>query len=102
LDEWRLNWFLPGVIRFSITSYDLIMKIPPISSSEIIAMAWADEVSFDKIKRETGLAEGDVIRLMRCQLKPRSFALWRARVSGRKAKHERKNRLPAMSDVDDL
>ena len=65
-------------------------------------MAWADEVSFDRIKRETGLAEGDVIRLMRAQLKPRSFALWRTRVSGRKAKHERKNRLRVMSDTGDL
>jgi uncharacterized protein (TIGR03643 family) len=77
-------------------------SFPNISSSEIIAMAWADEISFDRIKRETGLAEGDVIRLMRDQLKPRSFALWRARVSGRKAKHERKNRLHSMSDTGDL
>ena len=84
-------------------SYDLIMNaFPNVSSSEIIAMAWADEVSFDRIKRETGLAEGDVIRLMRAQLKPRSFALWRTRVSGRKAKHERKNRLRVMSDTGDL
>jgi uncharacterized protein (TIGR03643 family) len=75
---------------------------PKLSSSEIIAMAWADEISFDRIKRETGLAEGDVIRLMRGQLKPRSFALWRARVSGRKAKHERKSRLHTMSDTGDL
>jgi uncharacterized protein (TIGR03643 family) len=76
--------------------------IPNLSSSEIIAMAWADEISFDRIKRETGLAEGDVIRLMRGQLKPRSFALWRARVSGRKAKHERKNRLRVVPDAGDL
>jgi uncharacterized protein (TIGR03643 family) len=33
-----------------------------ISTSEIIALAWADDVSFDKIKRDTGLAEADVIR----------------------------------------
>jgi uncharacterized protein (TIGR03643 family) len=77
-------------------------SLPDVSPSEIIAMAWADEISFDRIKRETGLAEGDVIRLMRSQLKPRSFALWRARVSGRKAKHERKSRLRVMTDVDDL
>jgi uncharacterized protein (TIGR03643 family) len=78
------------------------MNTPPVSSSEIIAMAWADEVSFDRIRRETGLSEGDVIRLMRGQLKPRSFALWRARVSGRVAKHERKSKLRASSDVDDV
>jgi uncharacterized protein (TIGR03643 family) len=63
---------------------------PAFSVDEIIALAWADEVSFDKIKRDTGLAERDVIRLMRGHLKPGSFKVWRARVSGRKAKHERK------------
>jgi uncharacterized protein (TIGR03643 family) len=60
------------------------------STSEIIALAWADDVSFDKIKRDTGLAESEVIRLMRGNLKPGSFKTWRARVSGRKTKHERK------------
>jgi uncharacterized protein (TIGR03643 family) len=63
------------------------------STSEIIALAWADDVSFDKIKRDTGLSEGDVIAVMRGNMKRRSFELWRARVSGRKAKHERKNRV---------
>ena len=62
------------------------------STSEIIALAWADDVSFDKIKRDTGMAEGEVIRLMRGNLKPGSFKIWRARVSGRKTKHERKMR----------
>jgi uncharacterized protein (TIGR03643 family) len=63
------------------------------STSEIIALAWADDVSFDKIKRDTGLAERDVIRLMRSNLKRRSFQVWRERVAGRKAKHERKTYL---------
>lgn len=55
--------------------------------SEIIAMAWADEVPFDAIKNQYGLSEGEVIRLMRQRLKPRSFRLWRHRVTGRLAKH---------------
>jgi uncharacterized protein (TIGR03643 family) len=63
-----------------------------VSTSEIISLAWADDVSFDKIKRDTGLSESDVIRIMRSNLKPRSFKLWRARVSGRKTKHEKKLR----------
>jgi uncharacterized protein (TIGR03643 family) len=73
-----------------------------ISTSEIIALAWADDVSFDRIKRETGLSEREVILIMRGHLKPRSFALWRARVSGRRAKHERKNRLRDESDDGDF
>ena len=54
--------------------------------SEIVAMAWADEVPFDAIKEQFGVPEREVIRLMRSTLKPRSFELWRERVTGRKAK----------------
>ena len=56
--------------------------------SEVIALAWADEVSFDEIEKRLGLNEGEVIRLMRGNLKAGSFRVWRARVSGRKAKHK--------------
>ena len=56
-------------------------------TSEIIAMAWDDLTSFDMIEAQTGLAESKVIALMRRNLKPSSFRLWRKRVSGRKAKH---------------
>lgn len=59
----------------------------PAQISEIIALAWADEVSFDAIEAETGLREPEVIALMRRSLKPSSFRLWRKRVSGRASKH---------------
>ena len=49
-------------------------------------MAWADEVPFDAILEQFGVPEREVIRLMRSTLKPRSFELWRERVTGRKAK----------------
>lgn len=58
-------------------------------TSEVIALAWADEVSFDEIKERFSLTEADVIRIMRSNLKPTSFKLWRARVSGRKTKHRK-------------
>ena len=58
----------------------------------IIDMAWADEVSFDAIEAQTGQGKQQVIRLMRRHLKASSFRLWRARVSGRKAKHTRRLR----------
>ena len=57
--------------------------------SEIIALAWADDVSFDSIERVHGLSEQDVIILMRSNLKPGSYRAWRKRVKGRKAKHEK-------------
>lgn len=54
----------------------------------IIEMAWEDRTPFEAIERLFDLAEPQVIALMRAQLKPRSFRLWRARVSGRKTKHQ--------------
>ena len=54
---------------------------------EAIALAWADDVSFEEIEKRLGLTESDVIRIMRGNLKAGSFRVWRARVSGRKAKH---------------
>ena len=56
--------------------------------SEAIALAWADDVSFETINEKIGLSEPEIIRLMRGALKPSSFRLWRKRVSGRKAKHK--------------
>jgi uncharacterized protein (TIGR03643 family) len=53
----------------------------------VIQMAWEDRTSFDAIKAQFGLAPGEVIKLMRAELKPSSFRLWRARTSGRKTKH---------------
>lgn len=58
---------------------------------EIIEMAWCDETSFDAIEKQTGLKEKDVITIMRSNMKPSSFRMWRKRVYGRKAKHENLN-----------
>ena len=58
------------------------------TDSEVIELAWCDDTTFDSIKSQTCLAEKDVIKLMRTNLKPSSFRLWRKRVSGRAAKHE--------------
>lgn len=55
--------------------------------SDIIEKAWQDEVSFDAIEATTGLSEAEVITLMRRELKPSSFKMWRKRVTGRKTKH---------------
>ena len=66
------------------------MKLPnlsPADVSEVIALAWADDVSFDEIEQRLGLSEPAVIHLMRSNLKAGSFRVWRARVSGRKSKH---------------
>lgn len=58
--------------------------------SRIIEMAWEDRTPFDAIEASFALNEQGVIRLMRKELKPRSFKVWRERVSGRVTKHEKK------------
>lgn len=58
--------------------------------SRVIEMAWEDRTPFAAIEHSYGLNEADVIKLMRQQLKPSSFRLWRQRVTGRTTKHEAK------------
>ena len=58
--------------------------------NSVIEMAWCDKTSFDSIQYQTGLAEKEVIKIMRSNLKRSSFKVWRERVYGRKAKHEKK------------
>ena len=55
----------------------------------IIEMAWEDRTTFDAIKFQFGLKEQEVIQLMRLEMKPKSFKLWRKRVQGRKTKHSK-------------
>jgi uncharacterized protein (TIGR03643 family) len=64
-------------------------KLPEETRSRIIEMAWEDRTPFEAIESTYGLAEKDVIALMRSELKPGSFRLWRRRVSGRRTKHRK-------------
>jgi uncharacterized protein (TIGR03643 family) len=56
----------------------------------IIGMAWEDRTPFDAIEYQFGLSEDEVIKLMRSQLKRKSWERWRKRVSGRDTKHRKK------------
>ena len=58
----------------------------------VIEMAWEDRTPFEAITKQFHLSEGDVISLMRKELKRASFERWRKRVSGRSTKHlQRRN-----------
>ena len=59
------------------------------SRDDVIGMAWRDKISFDEIKKKTGLNEKEVIKLMRKKLKKKSYILWRKRVRGRLTKHRK-------------
>ena len=62
-------------------------KLSLVEIDRIIEMAWEDRTTFDAIKFQFGLKEQEVIELMRLEMKPKSFKLWRKRVQGRKTKH---------------
>lgn len=47
----------------------------------IVEMAWEDRTTFDAIKAQFGLSQGEVEKLMRKELKHSSFKRWRKRVS---------------------
>ncbi len=62
----------------------------------IIGMAWEDRTPFSAIEFQFGLAEKDVIKLMRRTLKLSSFKLWRKRVHSGVSKKHLKRRDPDM------
>ncbi|WP_339756106.1 TIGR03643 family protein [Algoriphagus aquimarinus] len=63
----------------------------------IIEMAWEDRTPFEAIENQFGLAEAEVIKLMRRELKESSFKMWRKRVnSGVSQKHLKKRH----ADID--
>lgn len=69
------------------------MKLPPLDSEiidRVVEMAWEDRTPFDAIENQFGLQEKQVIALMRREMKPSSFRMWRERVTGRQSKHLQK------------
>ncbi len=63
------------------------MKLNEAQTDRVIQMAWEDRTTFEAIREQFGLQPGQVIKLMRKNLKPSSFRLWRERTTGRKTKH---------------
>ena len=83
-----------------------LMKSPPTPTqiSHVIPLAWEDCTTFEEIRIRTGLVEHAVITIMRRELKPSSFRLWRKGVSGRFTKHRRllEQRLSGPAHEDEL
>jgi uncharacterized protein (TIGR03643 family) len=72
---------------FNTKAKGSVVSLSPAEKDRIIQMAWEDRTTFDAIQSQFGLTPGQVIKLMRAELKPSSFRLWRARTTGRKTKH---------------
>ncbi len=58
----------------------------------IVEMAWEDRTPFDAIETQFGLSEGEVIKLMRQEMKQSSWKMWRKRVQGRNTKHQKRRK----------
>jgi len=58
--------------------------------NRIIEMAWEDRTPFDAIEEQFGADEKTVIDIMRRNMKPSSFRMWRKRVQNRSTKHVKK------------
>ncbi|MCU0392240.1 MAG: TIGR03643 family protein [Thermoflexibacter sp.] len=56
----------------------------------IVGMAWEDRTTWEAIESQFGVSESAVIEIMRYELKPSSWRMWRARVQGRKTKHQKR------------
>ena len=59
-------------------------ELNDIEIDRIVEMGWEDRTPFDAIKMQFGLKEQEVITIMRRNMKPNSFKLWRKRVQRRK------------------
>jgi len=75
---------------------DKILVLSDADIDRIIEMAWEDRTPFDAIEAQFGLSEQEVILVMRREMKPSSWRMWRARVQGRSTKHR------ASSITDDI
>jgi uncharacterized protein (TIGR03643 family) len=53
----------------------------------VIEMAWEDRTPFEAITFQFGITEQETIEVMRKEMKPSSFRMWRKRVQGRATKH---------------
>jgi len=65
---------------------------PKLSSQaidRIVEMAWEDRTPFEAISHQFGLSEGEVIKLMKQEMRLNNWKKWRARVQGRKTIHEK-------------
>ena len=66
-------------------------KLNSVQIDRIIEMAWEDRTPFEAILFQFNLAEKNVIKVMRANLKESSFKRWRKRVnSGVSQKHLKK------------
>ena len=71
-----LNLILVCIISVSFSQTEI---------SDIIQLAWDDQTDFSHITKIYGLNEGDVKKIMKKNIKYKSYEIWRKRISQRSA-----------------
>ena len=61
-------------------------KLSQSDIDRVIEMAWEDRTTFADIRKQFGIKEKEVIKIMKENMKRSSFLMWRKRVRGRKTK----------------
>ena len=80
----------PAASNDKSSSATAAKELDAVQLSRVIEMAWEDRTPFEAIAHSYALNETAVIKLMRQELKPSSFRLWRRRVTSRVTKHQAK------------
>ena len=80
----------PAASNDKLSSATAAKELDDVQLSRVIEMAWEDRTPFEAIEHSYALDETAVIKLMRQELKPSSFRLWRQRVTNRATKHQAK------------
>ena len=76
-------------VRFSPSAPILNMKFTLEETSRIIEMAWQDRITFEAIEVNFGINESQVMRIMKQNLKPSSYRMWRKRVKQKSFKNKK-------------
>lgn len=61
------------------------MKFNQSEISDIIQLAWDDQTDFNHITKIYEINEGDVKKIMKSNIKRKSYEIWRKRISQRSA-----------------
>ena len=60
-----------------------IPRLSPAEAARIVATAWDDRAPYPRVLMTHGLNEGQLVQLMRRELTPNAFKLWKQRSAGR-------------------
>jgi uncharacterized protein (TIGR03643 family) len=61
-----------------------IPRLSPDEIQRIIATAWDDKPPFNAVLLQHGVSQGELVQLLKRELTPNAFKLWKARSGGGK------------------